>query len=284
MDAARREKITEYFLSAQMENGGFCGRKRTSDLYYTAFALRGLFLLGGLNDAALQQSVADYLEQERNRPFTAVELSSYIFCISILFTVLGQEIPPEERTWMKERLYRFQKADRCFGTSENTPYSSTYQTFLTSVSLEMLGENEAVRQIPVEPILRRQRADGGFVELEPLRESGTNPTAAAVGFLKLRETEPADKPAAVNFLLQRQGTTGGFQANTKIPIADLLSSFTAMTALNDLNAAERSDVVSLNRFLRGLQLPDGGYFGAEWDKQSDVEYTFYGFALECLLG
>src|SRR6185295_4813782 len=57
---------------------------------------------------------------------------------------------------------------------------STYATFLTVLCYE-----EVNRPLPDAAGLRaflevRQRPDGGFVELAPMRRSGTNPTAAAV--------------------------------------------------------------------------------------------------------
>ncbi|MDR0869304.1 MAG: terpene cyclase/mutase family protein [Planctomycetaceae bacterium] len=283
IDAQHRRKLTDCFLSFQTETGGFCGRRGSTDIYYTAFALRGLFLSGGLDDTELQTSVRYYLQQERQQQLSAVELSSYIYSVSLLNLLTGAEMPPKEKQWAKEQLYRFRKEDGCFGTSENTPYSSVYQTFLTAAALELLGETEEVRHIPIEPVLRRQCSDGGFAELKKLRYSGTNPTAAAAAFLKMQDTEPQNRSAAVDFLLARQTPDGGFQANTRIPVGDLLSSFTAVTALNTLNAGERYDNAALNRFLRKLQLPSGGYRGAEWDTQGDVEYTFYGWALELLL-
>ena len=55
----------------------------------------------------------------------------------------------------------------------------------------------------IELIRSRQRLDGGFVELEPMRHSGTNPTAAAVGLLKmLGGLEKGTTRAAAGFLAE----------------------------------------------------------------------------------
>ena len=50
------------------------------------------------------------------------------------------------------------------------------------------------REATVELLRSRRRADGGFVELAPLRQGGTNPTAAAVSLLLLLRA--LDEPTA----------------------------------------------------------------------------------------
>jgi len=154
---------------------------------------------------------------------------------------------------------------------------------LTAIFYELLGESERIRTIPVEPILERRRSDGGFVELPPLQYSGTNPTAAAVGFLTLLEFPLPAKEQTVEFFCRCQQHTGGFQAHARIPIPDLLSSFSALTALHDLGAADQVNRSALRNFLTKLHSPDGGFFGMLLDQQSDVEYTFYGMALEAMV-
>lgn len=70
------------------------------------------------------------------------------------------------------------------------------------------------------------------------------------------------------------------RANTRIPIADSLSTFTGMLTIDDLNELHELELDPLRRFIDSLQLPDGGFRAAEWDDSHDVEYTFYG--LGCL--
>jgi len=76
---------------------------------------------------------------------------------------------------------------------------------------------------------------------------------------------------------------GGLRANTRIPIADLLSTFTGLLTLQDLKAASEIDLDGLQTFAKSLELEDGGFRGAEWDPAHDVEYTFYGLGTLGLL-
>ena len=190
---------------------------------------------------------------------------------------------PEQRASLLDRWERFHCSDGCFAASKNSTFSSTYTTFLTAIFYELLGESERIRAIPVEPILARQRSDGGFVELPPLQYGGTNPTAAAVGLLAILEIPLPEKQKTVDFLCRCQQPDGGFQAHAKIPIPDLLSSFSALMALYDLDASDQVNRFALRNFVTSLRSPDGGYFGLVHDQQSDVEYTFYGMALEAML-
>ena len=130
----------------------------------------------------------------------------------------------------------------------------------------------------------RQRVDGGFVEIGPMRHSGTNPTAAAVGMLKMLDAidEPT-RAAAVSFLAGMQTEEGGLRANTRIPVADLLSTFTGLVALADLGGLSAIDSAAALRFVKSLERPDGGFRAGVWDDTVDVEYTFYGLGAWALL-
>lgn len=283
LSADRREQFQKFFLRFQDELGGFFGRQGESNLYYTAFALRGLFLLGVLEDQSILNPISDFLESRQKEDLSAADLVSLFFSESLLRLVQDRELSTADRDWSLRQLERFRRPDGCYATSEKSAYSSTYQTFLAAAAFEILGAEKEKQSIPVEPILSRQREDGGFVELEKLHRSGTNPTAAAIGFLKMQGQMPSKKQKAVDFLLARQLPSGGFQANTKVPVADLLSSFTALVALDDLDARNQCHLNSLRKFVCSMQYPEGGYYGADWDRQPDIEYLFYGTALEAIL-
>ena len=280
----RREELRTYFLAALDQNGGFRGRKGIGDLYYSAFAVRGLFALGMLDDDKLLPRIADFLDNQLCRnDLPPADLLSWTVCATLVHTVQGKTLLPEQTASLFHRWERFRCADGCFAAAGKSAFSSTYTTFLTAIFYELLGEPERSLSIPLLPILERRRPDGGFVELLPLRYSGTNPTAAAVGLLKLLEVPLPEKQKTVEFLCRCQRTSGGFQAHAKIPVPDLLSSFSALMALQDLDADDQADRSALRNFVAGLRSPDGGFFGMSADQQSDVEYTFYGMALGAML-
>ena len=131
----------------------------------------------------------------------------------------------------------------------------------------------------------RQRNDGGFVEIAPMKRSGTNPTAAVVALLnQLNAMDDDIADDVTGFLTDVVSAEGGFQANTRIPFADGLSTFTGLLTAQDL---KRRDLIPPDRILHwlstSLELPGGGFRGASWDQQADVEYTFYGLGILGLL-
>jgi len=133
----------------------------------------------------------------------------------------------------------------------------------------------------------RRREDGGFVEIAPMRRGGTNPTAAAVGLLRL--TAPHGdallaevRDGVADFLAALSSPEGGLRANARAPLADLLSTFTASWTLDDLGALDRLDADEVRAFAESVERPDGGFHGGVWDEGHDVEYTFYGLGVMAL--
>ena len=144
--------------------------------------------------------------------------------------------------------------------------------FATSVSTALFFAQAVGRFVRA-----RRREDGGFVEIAQMRRSGTNPTAAAVGVLQILNALGEDvKPGVRGLLARLQSSEGGLLANSRVPLADLLSTFTGLWTLEQLGASERIDKDGVRRFVAGLADPDGGFRAGLWDERTDVEYTFYG--------
>ncbi len=88
-----------------------------------------------------------------------------------------------------------------------------------------------------------------FLEVRVAKRSGTNPTAAAIGALRtLNALTEEVAVSAAQFLIDIQTDEGGFQANSRMPIADLLSTFTACVTLWDLEQLELIDIPSAYRY------------------------------------
>jgi geranylgeranyl transferase type-2 subunit beta len=151
-----------------------------------------------------------------------------------------------------------------------------YHSFLVALCYELIGKSVPQPNRLVQFIYERQRDDGGFVEIAPMKRSGTNPTAAAVAMLTMfggfDESLRDDVHA---FLTEVRSPEGGFSANTRVPFADSLSTFTALLTAQDLALTDLTDPQSIERFINSLEVPTGGFHGANWDPLADVEYTFY---------
>ena len=76
---------------------------------------------------------------------------------------------------------------------------------------------------------------------------------------------------------------GGLRANDRVPLADLLSTFSACWTLHQLGSLDRINRASAGEYVRGLEMPGGGFKGGLWDEVADVEYTFYGLGTLALV-
>ena len=68
-----------------------------------------------------------------------------------------------------------------------------------------------------------------------------------------------------------QAGDGGFRAHGRIPAGDLLSTFSGLAALADLDAFDAIDLDAAHRFALSLACPGGGFRAGAWDSRPDVE-------------
>ena len=287
--AADRQRHAQFFLSKQSDDGGFCGRDGQSDLYYTAFALRGLVLLGELKED-IAGRLADFLRLRMQGSASLIDLISLVFAARLLESASGIELFAEvQGRWAEQLSDMFEslrRPDGGYAKSAEGQASSTYQTFLNALTYELMELPLPDPRHACEFVLSQQREDGGFVEIRVMRRSGTNPTAAAIGTLRVLAPELISEElrgATSDFLFESFTDEGGFRANTQIPIADLLSTFTALQTLHDLGTGHHVERQDTMQFVNSLQSDSGGFFAAAWDEDVDVEYSFYGIGTLGLL-
>lgn len=292
LPAEQRERHAQFFLSAQQADGGFAGRDAPadksgpSDLYYTAFAVRSLALLDRL-DKPTAERVAQFLASQVGGNAHVVDLFSLVFSAQLLDMAAGVDAMAGQPAGWQERvaagIETLRRTDGGYAKGPEGSASSTYYSFLATLTRELLEQPTAEADKLVSFIETQQREDGGYVEIRPMRRSGVNPTAAAVGTLKTLGQQPSDTDGVIDFLADQQTDEGGLRANTRIPIADLLSTFTGLLTLADLDAGNEVDLAEVRRFADSLEQPKGGFLAAAWDEAVDVEYSFYGLALLGLL-
>lgn len=284
---AFRARHANYLRACQNADGGFGGRDPASDLYYTAFGLRGLALLNELTPDVAERA-AGYLRQRLQGSATAVDFFSLLYAIALVQIGSGidvlAEAPADWPARVAALLESFRSPDGGYGKAPGAPFGSTYHSFLVALCYELLGQAPPDVPAIVAFIRSRRREDGGFVEMKQMKRSGTNPTAAAVGALQLADALDTETKACVaNLLAGLQSPEGGLMANSRIPLADLLSTFTGCWTLNECGELHRIDAAAVKRYVKTLERPEGGFHGGSWDAGFDVEYTFYGLGAVGLL-
>jgi geranylgeranyl transferase type-2 subunit beta len=277
-----RSRHAAWLQAQQRADGGFAGREGESDPYYTAFALRGLWILDALTPE-IGEAAAGFLRTRLNRREGIIDLISLIFGAAICEMAVGASVVgDDDQQWVEnvaDLLESLRTDDGGYAKSPEGRAGSTYQTFLCVLCLELMGKTPRHPERVRDFIGGQAHADGGYLEIRAAKRPGVNPTAAAIGTLKtLDALETVDHGPTIDFLAEMQADEGGLTANTRIPFADLLSSCTGLITLVDLEATEVIELPAVRRYAESMQARDGGFTGFSLDQIADVEYTFYGLA------
>lgn len=288
MDPERKARHREWIVAQQKDDGGWGGRLGDSDLYYTSFAVRGLGMLGGMSEAECSR-IADYLREFDWSRLGVIDLMNWLYTVLAVQAFGGEDLlATAEADWPEQiaaKLESPRREDGGYAKSERGARGSTYHSFLVTLTYELLGMQPPKPNSLVQFVFDHQRDDGGFVEIALAKHSGTNPTAAAIGTLSIVGGLDAELRSDVREFLQSTWTIeGGFQANRRIAMADVLSTFTGLLTVQDLQIDDLVSERSIERFLvEWLEFPTGGFRAAAWDQEADVEYTFYGLGCLALL-
>ncbi|NLX54618.1 MAG: beta-hydroxylase [Planctomycetaceae bacterium] len=287
LPADLRARHSRFFQAAQRADGGFAGREGESNLYYTSFALRGLAILGELHGAVAQRA-GEFLRARLTSDEPLIDRMSLVFGAAQLDAAAGIDVladaGPRWKASLAAELQALRCADGGFAKGPEGTAGSTYHTFLALLCLQLIDHPLTDPENVVRFTRAQRSADGGFLEIRVGKRAGTNPTAAAIGVLRMLDAlEPADVASTAAFLGQMQNTEGGLLANSRIPVADLLSTFTGCLTLADLDHIDVLQVAAALSYARSLAHPDGGFLAGVWDEERDVEYSFYGVGTLALL-
>ncbi len=282
IDEPVRQKHASWLAAQQREDGGFAGREGESDPYYTAFALRALWILGAL-DESIGGRAAAFLKTRMAGRESIIDLISLIFAAAICEMATGHVVIEDDDVAWRDNVAKLTQSlrtdDGGFAKSPEGRAGSTYQTFLTVLCHELIEVPVPDSDKMIGFLERQAHAEGGYLEIRAAKRAGVNPTAAAIGTLKtLGKLDPTQHQATAEFLADMQSDEGGLAANTRIPFADLLSTFTGLLTLVDLNAIDRVDVARAKQYAESMQAAGGGFTGFALDETADVEYSFYGVA------
>lgn len=272
-------------LTQRADEGGFRGREGDADLYYTGFAVRTLTLTDGL-DAGLAADLAVWLKTFDVDRLDTIDLLSWLYTAVVVAFAGGPNLADGFSDADVDRLAAGlesrRRDDGGYAKSADGARGSTYHSFLTLLAYQLLGKDVPGADRLVRFLFDMQRDDGGFVEIAPMRRGGTNPTAAAAASLHILGKADDELREDVAGFLGDVKADGGFRANTRIPFADGLSTFTALLTCRDLGLDVIGDGTVRSFVAAELERPGGGCSGASWDETPDVEYTFYGVGLLAL--
>lgn len=272
LDTDALEDITSFILSRMTPDGGFQGRSEECDLYYTCFALMSLHALGKtIPDETRKWTALQTVEPPKDR----VHIASLIICLELT----GQA---QKADLLRQKLQpSFSDALLCgiFGSKDT---ENLYSIFLSMLCMKNPGALKPHAERLIKEIQKFQLKNSAYASEPGSIHISTPATAAALAVLFAITIEP--NPETIKQLITMHDPKGGFKAAELTPLPDLLSTATALFAL-DLHQSIPPEIIKpCLKFIEDCWLDNGGFCGSLADDTPDCEYAFYGLlALGCVL-
>jgi hypothetical protein len=248
--------LVRFVQSRQQDDGGYRGRGQGSDLYYTVFAMASLI---ALEKELPGDRIESYLQRfEGGASLDLVHLA----CLARCWADLPDSNPSPK---VGEEILHHIEACRLesggYSTRSGDETGTIYNGFLALGAYQDLNGS-----LP--------EAEALAEWVKPRREDPTPLLAGAAILLKGLGSDAAYP--IEEWLLDRHDEGGGFQAVPSMPVADLLSTATALHALSKLGASLDRVKQPCLEFLGRLRSSEGGFHGLQGDRAVDCEYTYYG--------
>ena len=259
-------EAVERFLRGRLtDRGAFRGRSDQGDLYYTVFGIESLLALGA---AVPTDAVASYLHT-----FAAGDELDFVHlaCLARCWADLpGAELDADTRARMLDNLERFRTPD---GGYAQDHAATAYGCFLGLAARQDLHADLPDPAGMLAAVEDLRAAAGGYANT-PASPVGLTPATAAAVCVRRQLGATVDDSLAA-WLLGQRDRSGGFLAAAAAPLADLLSTATALHAL----AAMGTDLAPIRTacldFIDSLWTGEA-FRGNIADETADCEYTYYG--------
>ncbi|MGI6457418.1 MAG: prenyltransferase/squalene oxidase repeat-containing protein [bacterium] len=264
-----KEFVRDFIHSKQSPDGGFQNREGKSDLYYSVFGIESLL---ALREPLPATSLKVYLQQfDTGQTLDFVSLTSLIRCRACLHDIWRNK---DEIHRVTHALERYRSRDGGYSVSPQESEGTAYGCFLALGAYQDL-ELEVPDSAALTACIHTLRSeDGAFSNLSGQPVGMTTVTAAAVSVLHALE-QPVPSGTA-DWLLGQFHQEGGFFPFPDAPLPDLLSTATALHALEHLHVPLAPIQEACLDFLDSLWCNRGGFYGHWADDAIDCEYTYYG--------
>jgi len=289
-------QISSFIKSKKHPDGGFMDRAGNQDPYYSVFG----YTLAYLTNIELDtKKELDYLlSWSKNRQIDFIHAISLLRSYYIVLAIhkkkywkwvkflsklnfvrtqvekkIVRQVRREGKHWI-EILEGYRSKDGGFNQNKSNAKNATvYATFLAWGLWQDLSVNKKVTSKLINCILPLKKSDGSFVNDIKSKSGVTTATAAGICMLKSGKLNVND---SIDWLKKQILPVGGFLAAEGLPIADLLSTSTALLALTLDGEKLTSFSNKLKEFINLHWDTSGGFFGSIADQIPDVEYTYYG--------
>ncbi|WP_372642162.1 prenyltransferase/squalene oxidase repeat-containing protein [Ancylomarina sp.] len=289
-------QIRTFVSDSKHQQGGFEDRAGKPDIYYTVFG----YTLAFVYDIELDiEKEFTFLESwNKKQEADLVHAVCYIRCYLLLQVIqqkqkfgfkpdvsdfdsfLGKIIMKRLISKVKKNcqnhfdlIESYKSKDGGFNHNKKQADQATiYASFLVWTLFQDLDEDKNRLNEISHPISNLKCSDHSFANDSSSQTGVTSATAAG---LIMTDGKHNDLEGTIAYLRQNYTPRGGFKAASGLPIADILSTSTALLALyiTGENLQELSDK-SID-FINLHWDESGGFFGSIADLTCDVEYTYY---------
>ena len=275
LDAARRgavalgpaaAAVAAFVCSRLNADGGFANRAGKSDLYYSLFGIQCLAVLDVPVDPAVRRFAALFGNG------TALDFM-HACCLARLWGL--DALDALDSRALAARIEQSRCPDGGYSLVSPGAHGSVYGCFLAWLAYESLATLMPDRTRIAGCIAGLRSRDGAYAN-EPGLAAGTTTATAAALVLQACLGLPRDS-RALEWLRSQFAPHGGFVATPGAPMADLLSTATALFALAHARSSlDGPELESCTAFLSSLHDECGGFRAVPFDETVDCEYTFYG--------
>jgi prenyltransferase beta subunit len=262
--------LVERFLRSKVtENGGFGDRQGRADLYYSVFGIEGLLALRAEGPGERTEAWLRGFGDGGGLDF--VHLCSLARCRAGLG---GKVCSTDGSEGIARRIEAFRVEDGGYHGTPGKARGSAYGALLAWGAYADLGVAMPQVERMGESVQSLRLEDGSFANEPGLRQGTTTATSAAVTLCRHLGLPLSEATGA--WLLRQVHASGGFLATPGAPLPDLLSTATALHALESLEVKyDHLRDLTLD-FVDSLWSAEGGFHGHWADDDLDVEYTSYG--------
>lgn len=261
--------VEKFLLSQVTPQGGFADRQGRPDLYYTVFGLESLL---ALRVEVPHEKVSAYL-----RTFGHGDGLDFVHACSLArchANLGGRFISEPDKHGLADLIETYRTPEGGYHGTLGKPAGSAYGGLLAWGAYNDLNLPMPQEERLGEALAALALADGSFANEPGMREGTTTTTAAAVTLAR-HLSFPLPRGTG-EWLLKQVHPSGGFLATPRAPLPDLLSTATALHALDGLQIPFGHIREICLDFIDSLWTAEGGFYGHWADDHLDAEYTSYG--------
>lgn len=260
--------VRDFFTRQFNDLGAAVDRAGKPDLYYTIFALAGAQAM----DAPIPKEQTQRWLKTFNdgAGLDLVHLGALARC----WAATGG-VESETAAAILARIETFRQADSGYNSSPKAGFGTAYDAFVALGAYEDLGVRPPDPIQLIRSLKRLETSDSAWSNQPDQKMGNLNATAGAVTLIT-HLGFPVNSVVG-DWLLAQAAPQGGFFAIPGAPIPDLLSTATALHALERLRRRVPSAIHERTLdFIDTLWSAEGGFHGHWADDFLDAEYTYYG--------